>query len=173
MATKKMDTMKHNAIDTKIIRDLAEILNDTNLTNIELEQGELRIRVSRQNTSIITEQTICPPISNPTVAITPPSSTAEIASSSSAESEASTLSEDKLKNAITSPMVGTAYLAPAPGAQVFVEVGQRVSEGETLLIIEAMKTMNHITSPHSGTVKAILVKDGQPVEFGEPLIVVE
>lgn len=162
MATKKIDAAKHTAIDTKIIRDLAEILNDTNLTNIELEQGGLRICVSRQNISIPSEQTIYAPVS-PTVSVTsPPSPTA-----------AAPIKEDKSKDAVTSPMVGTAYLAPSPGAQPFVEVGQNVSEGQTLLIIEAMKTMNQIPSPCSGTVTAILVKDGQPVEFGEPLIVVE
>ncbi|EJF77921.1 Biotin carboxyl carrier protein of acetyl-CoA carboxylase [Candidatus Bartonella washoeensis] len=164
MATKKVDAAKHTAaIDTKIIRDLAEILNDTHLTNIELEQGGLRICVSRQNTSTTPEQTIYAPISTPTVAV--PSTPAPITEISP--------QEDKLKNAITSPMVGTAYLAPSPGAQSFVEVGQNVSEGQTLLIIEAMKTMNQIPSPRSGTVTTIFVKDGQPVEFGEPLIVVE
>ncbi|WP_208434200.1 acetyl-CoA carboxylase biotin carboxyl carrier protein [Bartonella taylorii] len=163
MTTKKIDKVKHTTIDTKIIRDLAEILNDTNLTNIELEQGELRICVSRQNTSAIPEQTIYAPISTPTVAVTPPS----------ASITETPIQEDKSKNAITSPMVGTAYLAPSPGAQPFVEIGQNVSEGQALLIIEAMKTMNQIPSPRSGTVTSIFVKDGQPVEFGEPLIVIE
>ncbi|MET3559977.1 acetyl-CoA carboxylase biotin carboxyl carrier protein [Bartonella japonica] len=163
MATKKMDAQKNTTIDTKIIRDLAEILNDTNLTNIELEQGGLRICVSRQNTSSASEQTIYAPVSTPTVAVTPPSTPITETS----------IQEDKSNNAVTSPMVGTAYLAPSPGAQAFVEVGQNVSEGQTLLIIEAMKTMNQIPSPRSGTVTTIFVKDGQPVEFGEPLIVVE
>ncbi|WP_455481393.1 acetyl-CoA carboxylase biotin carboxyl carrier protein [Bartonella sp. B12(2025)] len=164
MATKKTDAAKHTAINTKIIRDLAEILNDTNLTNIELEQGGLRICVSRQNASAIPEQTIYAPVSTPTVAV---------ASSLSASTTETPTQEDKSKNAVTSPMVGTAYLAPSPGAQSFVEVGQNVSEGQTLLIIEAMKTMNQIPSPRSGTVTTIFVKDGQPVEFGEPLVVVE
>ncbi|EJF76929.1 acetyl-CoA carboxylase biotin carboxyl carrier protein [Bartonella birtlesii] len=162
MTTKKVDAAKHTAINTKIIRDLAEILNDTNLTNIELEQGELRICVSRQNISVTPKQAVYAPIS-PTVAI----------SSSPALTTATSIQEDKSKNAITSPMVGTAYLAPSPGAQPFVEIGQNVIEGQTLLIIEAMKTMNQIPSPRSGKVSTILVKDGQPVEFGEPLIVVE
>ncbi len=158
-----MDATENTTIDTGIIRDLAEILNDTNLTNIELEQNGLRICVSRQNTSTAPEQTIYAPVSAPPVAVT--SSPAPITETST--------QEDKSKNAVTSPMVGTAYLAPSPGAQPFVEVGQSVSEGDTLLIIEAMKTMNQISSPRSGTVTTILVKDGQPVEFGEPLIVVE
>ncbi|WP_336294694.1 acetyl-CoA carboxylase biotin carboxyl carrier protein [Bartonella sp. CB169] len=162
MATKKTDVAKHTAINTKIIRDLAEILNDTNLTNIELEQGGLRICVSRQNASITPEQTIYAPISTPTISVAPSAPTTETPTQ-----------EDKSKNAVTSPMVGTAYLAPSPGAQSFVEVGQNVSEGQTLLIIEAMKTMNQIASPRSGTVTAVFVKDGQPVEFGEPLVVVE
>ena len=80
---------------------------------------------------------------------------------------------DISKNAVTSPMVGTAYLAPAPGAEPFVEVGETVKEGQTLLIIEAMKTMNQIPAPRAGTVTAILVEDGQPVEYGEPLVVIE
>ncbi|WP_336276896.1 acetyl-CoA carboxylase biotin carboxyl carrier protein [Bartonella sp. CB178] len=164
MTTKKTDATKHIAIDTKIVRDLAEILNDTNLTNIELEQGELRICVSRQVSSVFSEQTVYPPAATPTVTIATPSLTAE---------HETPVQEDKSQNAVTSPMVGTAYLAPAPGAQVFVEVGQNVSEGQTLLIIEAMKTMNQISSPRSGRVTAILVKDGQPVEFGEPLVIVE
>ncbi|UNE53379.1 acetyl-CoA carboxylase biotin carboxyl carrier protein [Bartonella machadoae] len=163
MVTKKNDAEKHTSIDTKIIRDLAEILNDTNLTNIELEQNGLRICVSRQNTSAAPEQTIYAPIPAPTFSVTSPPSTI---------TETPT-QEDKSKNTVTSPMVGTAYLAPSPGAQSFVEIGQSVSEGETLLIIEAMKTMNQIPSPRSGTVTTIFVKNGQPVEFGEPLVVVE
>ncbi|CAK01496.1 acetyl-CoA carboxylase biotin carboxyl carrier protein [Bartonella tribocorum] len=165
MATKKIDSVEYPAIDTKIIRDLAEILNDTNLTNIEVEQGKLRICVSRQNTSTSSEQTIYSPVSTPSFSVTP--------SVPTIESPIQPLQEDKSKNTITSPMVGTAYLAPSPGAQPFVEVGQNVSEGETLLIIEAMKTMNQISSPRSGKVTTVLVKDGQPVEFGEPLIIVE
>ncbi|PIT68703.1 acetyl-CoA carboxylase biotin carboxyl carrier protein [Bartonella tribocorum] len=165
MATKKIDSAKYTAIDTKIIRDLAEILNDTNLTNIEVEQGELRICVSRQNTSTSSERTIYSPVATPSFSVT--------SSIPTTESPIQPFQEDKSKNTITSPMVGTAYLAPSPGAQPFVEVGQNVSEGETLLIIEAMKTMNQISSPRSGKVTTVLVKDGQPVEFGEPLIIVE
>ncbi|WP_034989295.1 acetyl-CoA carboxylase biotin carboxyl carrier protein [Bartonella senegalensis] len=168
MATKKTDAAKQTAIDTNIIRDLAEILNDTNLTNIELEQGGLRICVSRQNISAVPEQTIYAPVSTPTISVASP----KAPTIEKPEDEAPK-SEDKSKNSVTSPMVGTAYLAPSPGAQPFVEIGQNVSEGQTLLIIEAMKTMNQIPSPRSGTVTTIFVKDGQPVEFGEPLIVVE
>ncbi|WP_455477594.1 acetyl-CoA carboxylase biotin carboxyl carrier protein [Bartonella sp. B41] len=161
MATKKMDATNNTVIDTKIIRDLADILNDTNLTDIELEQNGLRICVSRQSISTIPEQTIRTPIAPPT-AISLPNITTE-----------SLPKEDKSKNTVTSPMVGTAYLAPSPGAKPFIEIGQNVSEGQTLLIIEAMKTMNQILSPRSGRVTAVFVKDSQPVEFGEPLVVVE
>ncbi|KEG19628.1 acetyl-CoA carboxylase biotin carboxyl carrier protein [Bartonella bacilliformis] len=160
MVTKKMDATKHTKINMDIIRDLAKILNDTNLTNIELEQGGLRICVSRQNTSASSEQVIYAPVTTPNMTSAP-------------TTVASPVKEEKSKNTISSPMVGTAYLAPSPGAQPFVEIGQNVSEGQTLLIIEAMKTMNHISSPRSGTVTAILVKDAQPVEFDEPLIIVE
>lgn len=153
---------KDTKIDMEIIRDLAKILNETNLSNIELEQDGIRICVSRQGVLPPHEKTIYTAI--PPHATTPPA----------AATTPSPAKEEKLsKNAITSPMVGTAYLAPSPGAQPFVEIGQNVSEGQTLLIIEAMKTMNHISSPRSGTVKAIFVKDSQPVEFEEPLIVVE
>lgn len=165
MTTKKMDATKHTGIDTAIIRDLAEILNDTNLTNIELEQNGLRICVSRHS-----EQTVYAPIASPAVTSLP----AQTATAAPIVASAETPTEaEKSKNAVTSPMVGTAYLAPAPGEQAFVKIGQNVSEGQTLLIIEAMKTMNQVPSPRSGTVTAVLVKDGQPVEFGDPLVVVE
>ncbi|AQX21302.1 biotin carboxyl carrier protein [Bartonella sp. CDC_skunk] len=160
MAIKKTDTQQCTGIDTAIIRDLAEILNDTNLTNIEIEQDGFRICVARQNTSS-SAQTIYAPMSG------------SIVGPSSLPTTEDSIKKEKSKNEVVSPMVGTAYLAPAPGAQPFVKVGQNVSKGQTLLIIEAMKTMNQISSPHSGTVTAILVTDGQPVEFDEPLIIVE
>lgn len=157
MATKTTSTVKSTGVNKDLIRDLAEILNDTNLSDIEVEQGDLRIRVSRQLNAGAPVQTVYAPS---------PAAPAAPAPAESAK-------EDLTKNAVTSPMVGTAYLAPAPGARPFVEVGQKVSEGQTLIIIEAMKTMNQISSPRAGTVKAILVEDAQPVEFGEPLVVVE
>ncbi|EJF90247.1 acetyl-CoA carboxylase biotin carboxyl carrier protein [Bartonella melophagi] len=171
MATKKTDATKHIEINMELIRDLAKILNDTNLTNIELEQGGLRIRVSRQNTLAAPEQTIYASIPAPTV-----TSSSDLTATTPTKEDLTATTptkEEQSNNAITSPMVGTVYLAPAPGAQPFVEIGQNVSEGQTLLIIEAMKTMNHIPSPRSGTVTAVLVKDAQPVEFDEPLIIVE
>ena len=129
---------KKTGIDQQLIRDLAGILNDTNLSEIEVEQDDLRIRVSRQTA---------------VHAVAAPA--------------------DVSRNAVPSPMVGTAYAAPSPDAKPFIEVGQQVREGQTLLIIEAMKTMNQIPSPRSGTVTAILFRDTQPVEYGEPLVVIE
>ena len=160
MAPKTTSTVKSTGVNKDLIRDLAEILNDTNLSDIEVEQGDLRIRVSRQLNAGAPVQTVYAPS---------PAAPAAPAAPAPAESA----KEDLTKNAVTSPLVGTAYLAPAPGARPFVEVGQKVSEGQTLIIIEAMKTMNQISSPRAGTVKAILVEDAQPVEFGEPLVVVE
>lgn len=147
-------------IDKVMIRDLAEILNETDLTDIEIEQGDLRIRVSRQ----ITMQAAAPVYAQaPAAAPLPAVSAVPVA----------TAVTDPSKNAIPSPMVGTVYLSPAPGARAFIEVGSQVKEGQTLLIIEAMKTMNQIPSPRSGTVTAILVTDSQPVEYGEFLVVIE
>ncbi|MEQ8295668.1 MAG: acetyl-CoA carboxylase biotin carboxyl carrier protein [Nitratireductor sp.] len=150
---------KKPVVDQQLIRDLAEILNDTNLSEIEVVQDDLRVRVSRQSAPAqVTAAMPAAPAPAPAPAHT---------SSPAPEPVATT------QNAVTSPMVGTAYAAAAPGAKPFIEVGQKVSEGQTLLIIEAMKTMNQIPSPRAGTVKAILFEDSQPVEFGEPLVVVE
>ncbi|RCL03745.1 MAG: acetyl-CoA carboxylase biotin carboxyl carrier protein [Candidatus Tokpelaia sp. JSC161] len=151
-------------INTQIIRSLAEILNETNLSEIEVEQGNLRIRISRTGQQQVsqrsTEQHTASSISSSPIA-TPTTSSP------------SSTKEDNTKNAITSPMVGTAYLSASPNANPFVQIGQQVDEGQTLLIVEAMKTMNQIHSPRSGIVKKILIEDAQPVEFGEPLIVID
>jgi acetyl-CoA carboxylase biotin carboxyl carrier protein len=152
---------KKTGVDQQLIRDLAGILDETHLTEIEVEQGDLRIRVSRQL-----------PMVHAAVAGPPP------ASSSGAIPVAQVgapvpAAPDISKNAVTSPMVGTAYMSPSPEAEAFITVGQAVKEGQTLLIIEAMKTMNQIPSPRAGKVTAILFEDGQPVEYGEPLVVVE
>jgi len=151
MATKKSD------VDQQLIRDLAGILHDTNLTEIEVELGDLKIRVSRGAAAV---QAYAAPM---------PLAAAPQAAPAAAAAPAA----DLAKNAVASPMVGTAYLSPSPGAKPFIEVGQSIKEGQTLLIIEAMKTMNQIPSPRSGTVKAILFEDAQPVEYGEPLVVIE
>lgn len=153
-------SIKKSGVDQQLIRDLAGILNDTNLTEIEVELGDLKVRVSRQSQAV--HAIAAPaPVSLPAVA------------AASSPAPAAPVAADHGKNAVTSPMVGTAYAAPSPDAKPFIEVGQKVREGQTLLIIEAMKTMNQIPSPRSGTVTAILFEDAQPVEYGEPLVVIE
>ncbi|UCI05898.1 acetyl-CoA carboxylase biotin carboxyl carrier protein [Mesorhizobium sp. B1-1-8] len=151
--------IKKNGVDQQLIRDLAGILNDTNLTEIEVELGDLKVRVSRQSQAIHAVAAPLPAIS--------------AAAAPAQPAGAVTAPADPAKNAVPSPMVGTAYLAPSPDAKAFIEVGQKVKEGQTLLIIEAMKTMNQIPSPRAGTVTAILIEDAQPVEYGMPLVVIE
>lgn len=150
-------SIKKTGVDQQLIRDLAGILNDTNLTEIEVELGDLKVRVSRQSQAVH--------------AVAAPAPVYVQASSPAASPTPAVV--DVSKNAVPSPMVGTAYLSPSPDAKPFIEVGQAVKEGQTLLIIEAMKTMNQIPSPRSGTVTAILFEDAQPVEYGEPLVVIE
>ncbi|MBN9258188.1 MULTISPECIES: acetyl-CoA carboxylase biotin carboxyl carrier protein [unclassified Mesorhizobium] len=153
-------SIKKTGVDQQLIRDLAGILNDTNLTEIEVELGDLKVRVSRQAQTV---HAVAAP--QPVYAPAPAQAAAPAASAPA--------TADISKNAVPSPMVGTAYLAPSPDAKPFIEVGQKVKEGQTLLIIEAMKTMNQIPSPRSGTVTAILFEDAQPVEYGMPLVVIE
>jgi len=174
-----MTIKKDAGFDVQLVRDLAQVLDSANLTDIKIDLGEVRIRVSRHAapTSIVQGFAAPPPAAeNVNVGagsvVAAPSATvnASVVAAPSATVNASVVDTS---NAVTSPMVGTAYLAPAPGARPFVEIGQKVAEGETLLIVEAMKTMNPITAPHSGTVRAVLISDAQPVEFGEPLIIIE
>ena len=147
--------------DSALIRELALLLDETSLTEIEIERAGLRVRVAR----------------NISVAASMPASylPAAVASTAGAIAAVPAVVADIAKHpgAVPSPMVGTAYWAPEPGAKPFIEVGTKVSAGQTLLIIEAMKTMNQIPSPRAGTVTQILVEDGQPVEFGEPLVIIE
>jgi len=150
------DKTDQHKIDQGLIRELASLLTETDLNEIEIEQNGLRIRVARGAGGVV--QTLSANI---------PAS-ARVEDSTPAASD---LSSDP--GAVPSPMVGTAYLSPAPGAKQFVTIGESVKEGQTVLIVEAMKTMNQIASPRSGKVKAILVDEGQPVEFGEPLFVIE
>lgn len=151
-------SIKKTGVDQQLIRDLAGILNDTNLTEIEVELGDLKVRVSRQAPAVHA------------IAASQPTYAPAAAQTAAAAVPAVV---DVSKNAVTSPMVGTAYLAPSPDAKAFIEVGQKVKEGQTLLIIEAMKTMNQIPSPRAGTVTAILFEDATPVEYGMPLVVIE
>ncbi|WP_274423996.1 acetyl-CoA carboxylase biotin carboxyl carrier protein [Chelativorans sp. YIM 93263] len=156
-------SMKKPGVDQQLIRDLAGILEETRLTEIEVEDGGLRIRVARQSPTV--------QASVPQPAPTPPQT--ESTYTEKPATEAETSAADLEKKAVPSPMVGTAYRSSSPGAKPFIEVGQSVEKGQTLLIIEAMKTMNQIPSPNAGVVKAILFEDAQPVEYGEPLVVIE
>ena len=149
--------------DGALIRELALLLDETSLTEIEIERAGLRVRVAR-NLSIAASVPVAAPLA---VAHAPATASAPAAV------PAATTDFSKHPGAVPSPMVGTAYWASEPGAKPFVEVGAKVSVGQTLLIIEAMKTMNQIPSPRAGTVTQILVEDGQPVEFGEPLVIIE
>jgi acetyl-CoA carboxylase biotin carboxyl carrier protein len=155
------------AIDPRLVRRLADILSDTNLTEIEVEQGGLRIRVARQ-----VQMAAAAPV---TYAVAPPAGPAPLAASAGASPAASGAAApaEPAGEPVKSPMVGTVYLQPKPGDPPFVKVGDRVSAGQTLLIVEAMKTMNPIASPRAGVVAQILVADAQPVEFGEALILLE
>lgn len=151
-------------VDTKLVRELAELLNETGLTEIEVEDDDRKIRVARGGSVVSAGSAVAAP---PPAAAAP----APAASAPSPAAEEAQAGPDHA-DAITSPMVGTAYLAPEPGADNFVKVGDSVKEGDTLLIVEAMKVMNPIAADKSGTVKAILVENAQPVEFGQPLVVI-
>ncbi|HOV05150.1 MAG TPA: acetyl-CoA carboxylase biotin carboxyl carrier protein [Kaistiaceae bacterium] len=149
---------KKQLIDQDLIRELASLLVETDLSEIEVEQDDLRIRVAR-NLSVSAPVHVAAPVA---------------AAAAAPVAAAAPAGEGKPKpGTVTSPMVGTAYRSPEPGSATFVEVGSDVKVGQTLLIVEAMKTMNAIPAPVAGKVTAILVEDGQPVEFGEPLIVIE
>jgi acetyl-CoA carboxylase biotin carboxyl carrier protein len=143
--------------DSALIRELAMLLDETNLTEIEIERSGLRVRVAR----------------NISIAASMPAGVAAIGVAPVAAAPATVGDIAKHPGVVPSPMVGTAYWASEPGAKPFIEVGSKVSVGQTLLIIEAMKTMNQIPSSRAGTVTQILVEDGQPVEFGEPLVIIE
>jgi acetyl-CoA carboxylase biotin carboxyl carrier protein len=155
--------------DVSFIQALAELLRENDLTELQVkrEYGEndaLNVRVSRQPPAqVVTQMATAPAAAAPTAAAAPAAAPAPEASADPAS----------LPGAVTSPMVGTVYMSPEPEVAAFVKVGDTVSEGDTLLIIEAMKTMNHIPAPKSGTVKRIVVSDGSPVEFGAPLMIVE
>lgn len=147
-------------VDTALVRELAEMLGETGLTEIEVEDGERKIRVSRGGGVAMAAAPA--PMAAP--APSAPAAAAPVPEASAPEAD--------VAGAIKSPMVGTVYLAPEPGAADFVKVGDSVKEGQTLLIVEAMKVMNPITADKAGTVKAILVENAQPVEFDQPLVVV-
>ena len=146
-------------LDKDLIRELAELLDETGLTEIEWTHGERTVRVARQSGPVVAGAVAAAPAPAPAAApaeVTPPTS-----------------DPTSHPGAVLSPMVGTAYVASEPGAPPFVQVGSQVSEGQTVLIVEAMKTMNPIPAPKSGTIRQILVSDGVPVEYGEVLMIIE
>jgi acetyl-CoA carboxylase biotin carboxyl carrier protein len=158
---------KANPFDPELVRELAQMVAETGLTEIEVEKGDLRIRVAK----IVTAAAAAPvqyaaPASGPAPVVAPPPSPA-------ADAAASAKAAASHPGAVLSPMVGTAYRKPSPDAKAFVDVGSQVAAGEKVLLIEAMKTFNEINAPRAGTVTAIFVDDGQPVEYGEPLLVIE
>ncbi len=162
---------KASQVDQDLIRTIAEMLNEQDLAEIEIEREDFRIRVTRSYASKETVQVAAPQA--PAAPAAPPATpaTPEPAGTPVPAATADDLAANP--GTLTSPMVGTAYHAPEPGAKPFVEVGTTVSEGQTVIIIEAMKTMNQIPAHRSGTITRILVEDAQPVEFGEPLVVIE
>ena len=159
-----MKTNKPN-IDPALVREIANLLSESDLTEIEVQHEDLRIRVVRAAPTVYAAPVAVAPApvaaAAPAPAATAPASAAPVADLS------------KHPGLVTSPMVGTAYLGPEPGAKYFVEVGSVVKEGQTLLIVEAMKTMNAIPAPRAGTVTRIIVENAQPVEYGEPLLIIE
>ena len=142
-------------IDKKIIQELSDYLKEFNLTEIEITEKDTKIKVSKNNVSI--------------------SNQPQVISSSSPKTSSEPIQTQNIKSGteITSPIIGTAYHAPEPGAKKFVEVGKRIKKGDTIMIVEAMKTMNHVPSTADGVVKEICVEDGQPVEFGQTIVVLE
>ena len=142
-------------IDKKIIKELSDYLKEFNLTEIEITEKDTKIKVSKNNVSI--------------------SNQPQVISSSSPSSSSTPTQTQNIKSGteITSPIIGTAYHAPEPGAKKFVEIGKKIKKGDTIMIVEAMKTMNHVPSTADGVVKEICVEDGQPVEFGQTIIILE
>ena len=142
-------------IDKKIIKELSDYLKEFNLTEIEITEKDTKIKVSKNNVSINNQ---------------PQVNSSPLATTSLTSSPAQNI---KSGTEITSPIIGTAYHSPEPGAKKFVEIGKKIKKGDTIMIVEAMKTMNHVPSTDEGVVKEILVKDGQPVEFGQTLVLLK
>jgi acetyl-CoA carboxylase biotin carboxyl carrier protein len=155
------DIKSKTSLDQELIRELAQLLTETGLTEIEIDREGMRVRVARQ----------------PTAGPATPAAVATVVSAAAAPALPAAAGTDadpaKHPGCVRSPMVGVAYLSPEPGAAQFVTPGARVSQGQTLLIIEAMKTMNHIPAPKAGVVTQVLIANSQPVEFGEPLVIIE
>jgi acetyl-CoA carboxylase biotin carboxyl carrier protein len=154
---------KDNPFDPDLVRELATLIAATDLTEIEVEKGDLRIRVARTVTAAPAAHVAAPPVPGLAPVVAPPPSITDAAAKQAAPHPGTVLS----------PMVGTAYRKPSPEAKNFVEVGSKVQAGDKVLLVEAMKTFNEIAAPRAGTVTAIFVDDGTPVEYGEPLFVIE
>ena len=161
-ASKK--TASKSTSETSLVKELANILNETDLAEIEMKKGDLKIRVSKHGSS-----TVMQTMSAPMAAATPPPAAAP---SPVAVAPATKADVGAHPGAVKSPMVGTAYVRPSPDADAFVKVGDKVKEGDTVLLVEAMKTFNPITAPKSGKIEELLVEDAQPVEFGETLFII-
>jgi acetyl-CoA carboxylase biotin carboxyl carrier protein len=155
---------KDNPFDPDLVRELANLIANTDLSEIEVEKGDLRIRVARMVTAAVTVPVAAPAAVGPAPVVAPPPTAAEAAAAKPGAPHPGT---------VLSPMVGTAYRKPSPEAKDFVEVGSKVQAGDKVLLVEAMKTFNEIVAPRAGTVTAIFVDDGTPVEYGEPLLVIE
>lgn len=154
---KTLGDRKPGWIDASVIQELAKVLNETGLTEVEIEQGGARVRVARQFTGSYVAAPMAAPAAAP---------------ASGAAPAAPVVAAGPTEGAVPSPMVGTVYASPEPGKPPFVKVGDTVKEGDTVMIVEAMKTMNPIAAPRSGTVKEICVRDAEPVEFGQTLLVI-
>lgn len=159
-----MNDKKTHAIDPELVRELAAVLNDSGLSEIEVEHGELRLRLARTLTAAAA------PMHTHVVAAAPPPAAHAPPPAAAAPAAAEAAAHP---GAVPSPMVGTAYLSAEPGAPPFIKVGDTVTAGQTLMVVEAMKTFNPIPAPRAGKVTAILVSDAQPVEYGEPLVILE
>ena len=162
--------------DVKFIKALADVLSDNDLSELQVKRdypddGSLNVRVSRLSNAAPVAVQMAAPAPAPAAPAAAPAPAAEPATAAVPASDGG--DPAALPGAVVSPMVGTAYLSPEPGAPAFVKVGDTITEGQTLCIVEAMKTMNHIPAPKAGTVKAVMVENGQPVEYGAPLVIVE
>ena len=159
---------KKTKFDASVVRELAVILREADLGEIEIEHADIRVRVSRASSNAPPQVVMSAPAPQTVVPSAPPAQTPPSPEPVSPSTQAEIPS-----NAVTSPMVGTVYLRPEPGADAYVEIGKQISKGDTLMLIEAMKTFNPVESSVSGTIKAVYVEDEQPVEFGEALVLIE
>ena len=170
--TKKTDVSAtdNGSVDAALVREIANLLGETDVAEIEVEKGDLRIRVARYSQAP-SNSYYAPQMGS--VIAPPPVAASPIAVAVPAASPAAPAAAADHPGTVKSPMVGTAYMRPSPDAKAFIEVGSQVKAGEKVLLVEAMKTFNEIVAPRAGTVTAIFIEDGQPVEYGQPLLVIE